>query len=178
MRDIRVRRIAFAAVCAAFSAVFLALTGVLPTARIAFLVIAGLFPFVTDLVTGRRYSIPVFFAGGILGFLFGAGYAGGLCFLLLFGSYPIFRNFLAGKPALRKAPALLIKLAWFLAVCGILLAAARNWLLPGLADWFTPLRILLIVLAGSVLFLLYDLLLGQAAGWIFRRFSRLFRSLF
>ncbi len=178
MRDIRVKRLAFAAVSAAFSAVFLALTGVLPAARIAFLVISGLFPFAGDLILGRRYSIPAFFAGGLLGFLFGAGYAGGLAFLVLFGSYPIFRNFLAGKNGWKKAPVLALKLFWFLAASGILLAVARTWLLPDMTEYRKPLYIVLILFAGIVLFLLYDLLLGMAAGWIFRRFDRLFRSLF
>ena len=178
MRSIAVKRLAFAAVAAALAAVFLALTGILPAARIAFLTVSGLFPFTADLVLGRRYSVPAFFAGGILGFLFGAGYAGGLCYLLLFGSYPIFRNLLAGKLPGKKALSVILKLLWFNAVFAILAVLARNWLLPGTEESFTPLAVFLALLAGNAAFLVYDLMIGLAAGWIFRRFDRFFRPFF
>ena len=178
MRDIRVKRIAFAAICAAFAAVFLALTGVLPAARLAFFAAAGLFPFLADLVLGRRYSIPALLAGGILGWLFGAGNAGGLAYLILFGSYPIYRNFLVGKLSGKKALILALKLLWFNAAYGILLVTARSLFLSDSAGVFTPLNVFLFLVGGNAVFLLYDLLLGQATGWIFSRFDRWFRSLF
>ncbi len=178
MRSMLVRRLAFAAVSATLAALFLALAGILPAARLAFLTVSGLFPFAADLIMGRRYSVPAFFAGGILGFLFGAGYAGGLAYLVLFGSYPIFRNLLAGKLIHKKAAALVLKLLWFNAALGILLLAAKAWLLSGVTDVLTPLVTVLVFLAGNLVFLLYDYLLGLAAGWMFRRFDRFFRSLF
>ena len=178
MRSIAVKRLAFAAVAAAFAAVFLALTGILPAARIAFLAVSGLFPFVADLVLGRRYSIPACLAGGILGFLFGAGYAGGLCYLFFFGSYPIFRNLLAGKLPGKKALSVILKLLWFNAAFALLAVLARNWLLPGMEEYFTPLAVILAFLAGNAVFLVYDWTIGRAAGWIFRRFDRFFRPFF
>ena len=178
MRNLRVKRIAFTAVCIAFAAVFLALTGALPAARLAFLAAAGMFPFLDDLILGRRYSIPAAFLGGLLGWLFGSGYASALAYLAFFGSYPIYRNFLAGKLPGKKALSYVLKFLWFNAACALLYFAARS-LFPEIEiDIDATVLIVLLPLCLNAVFFLYDLLLTQAAGWVFKKFDRLFRSLF
>lgn len=87
-----VKKLTTCGLLTALCVLFLFLGSILPNVQIAVAAAAGLLPAVAVLHCGCFWSLGVFAASGLLGFLLFPQSAATLWFLLLFGHYPVWKS--------------------------------------------------------------------------------------
>lgn len=171
-------RVAFGGIVAALSLVILLLGGILPTAEIALPALAGfvLLPVVVEL--GKGTALTVYGAVSVLSLLLVPSWEPKMLYVAFFGYYPVLKAVLESR--LPRVAEWAVKLGLF-----NLAAVASYWVLlqflglpkdtftVGGTDWRWG-----FLLAGNVIFILFDVGLTQAISTYLRRWSPQIRRLF
>ena len=170
MAGSRTRDLTFSGIITAFTVLVLYLESIIPTGRAGFLVLSSFLLCAVYLESGLKWLIATYIASSLLAFLLAADKIGLLPFILLFGIYPVLKNFVE---RIRS-----IWLEWLLKLAGF-----NILLLAGYAV-FKPL--LPSALAGSpwtwiavavfeIGFIIYDLLFTQWIHFYLARIAPRFR---
>ena len=156
---VKARSIALSAMMLALSVVFLYFTQFLPTMRLALAGAACLCMTVLTAETGPYYALIAFAAGSFLCLLLVPTF--GWLFVGFFGWYPIAKCFLE---RVRSKPRIwVLKVACFLAAF-VLAYLAGSALLGALFPRFAAMPVLLLA-AGLIAFVLFDLVLTKFINW-------------
>lgn len=150
------RRLALGAVLAAAETALIYLSGVVPSGRLALAVLAGLLNALAVLEAGRRTAWLTFAATGALSLLLCPLKGPPLCYLVLFGHYPIVKSLL--ERIRSRWLCLAAKLGVYVLAAAALLALYSRALLSGVAlpAW----SLYLLAAAGGAAFLVYDLVMS------------------
>jgi hypothetical protein len=145
------RRIAFAAVMAAMSVVFLYFASIFPSGQLGFVAVASLFVIAAVIESGIAGGVSVFAAVSILGFLIVPAKGVMFLYLLFFGYYPVLKSLIEkiSKPPVE----LILKLAVFNAALSVLWFAFSGLVFDGS---FLGGNLLIVYILGNIAFLLYD----------------------
>ncbi len=148
-------KIALGGLISALCLVCMFLTGLIPFATIALPAIAGVLLIVVVIELGKRWALLVYAAVSLLSILLTADMEAKLLFILFFGYYPIL------KAVVEKMSNRLLqwtcKLAVFnAAAIGAYLLAVFVFSLPVQLELFGVSIPLVLLLAGNVVFVIYD----------------------
>ena len=171
-------RVALCGMMGALAVTCLLLT-VFPFATYALPALASMFLFPVVIECGRRYGLLVYTATAILAVLLAPDLEAKVLYAAFFGYYPILKS--VAEPC-GKAVEWMLKLGTFnIAVLGAYFVLMRLGLsLQDFAIGTLPLGAVLVgfLLAGNVVFVLYDIALTRALSLYFVRFQPLIRRLF
>lgn len=154
----RTRDLTFSGIITAFTVLVLYLESIIPTGRAGFLVLSSFLLCAIYLESGLKWLIATYVASFLLAFLLVADKSGLLPFILLFGIYPVLKNFVE---RIRS-----IWLEWLLKLAGfnILLLAGYAIFKPLLPSALAGSPWTFIAIAVfEIGFIIYDLLFTQ---WI------------
>lgn len=161
------KRTARLAAMVAVGTVFLFLARIIPSGRLALMVLTSFPVCLALMLYGVGWSVGVFFATAVLGLLLFPG-AVAILYLLFFGYYPIAKSVFERV----HSPVLMfgLKLLLYAVVFGgaYLLAEPIGLNLSGLLPWYILLPV------GAVAFLLYDWCYSQVIRIYLEKFSRYF----
>ncbi len=161
------RRIALGAVFAAGSLAMLFLASAAPSGRIGLTAVAGLFPMAAVLAGGTGAGYLCWGAASLLALVLVPDKGVALMYALFLGIYPVVK---AGIERLRRLPLeLFLKLLFFNAVLLLFWQVLRALFLPNPPGWLTT-PVLLV--AGNVIFLVYDFGLSRLIGGLAPRLNR------
>lgn len=148
--------------------VMLYMAAILPTMRLALVVIAGLFTAVAILECGVGAGIMVFAATSILGLIISPLRGNVLAYFLFFGHYPILKGLLEKLRPIYLEWALKIILFNICFTIAFLLYKAgflSSVILPDIA-------VLLLYVVANIIFLIYDLGFSRLISLYFDRFRK------
>ena len=154
------RQVALGGILAAGSLALLWLTCLAPSGRMGFTAVAGLFPMVGVLASGRAVGYLCWAAAGILGLFLLPDKGVALLYLVFLGLYPVVKSRIE---SLRCLP-----LEWCLKLLSFNLALSLAWfafrglVLPAFPSWVGD-NALPLYLAGNLVFAAYDIGLSQLA---------------
>lgn len=152
----------------ALALVFLVLSAILPTMRLALVAVAGLVTAVAIVECGVTAGIMVFAATSVLGFIISPLRGNVLVYCLFFGYYPILKGYLE---RLRS-----IYLEWILKIIlfNISLTAALMLYRAGflVAVTIPDIALLLIYAAANLAFVIYDIGFSKLTVFYIHRFKR------
>lgn len=146
--------LALGAMLTALSFGVLYLSALLPSGRWAAVAVAGLMPAAAVVSVGLASGFGVYIAAGLLALMLVPDKLNVLLYLLFFGSYPMVKSLLERlrKPTLSWA----LKFLFFDLVFCAFVFGFGTMFMPWLAELLNK-RTWLVVLAGNVIFLVYDL---------------------
>lgn len=152
------RSIALGGILGAGSIVLLYLACVIPSGRLGFAAAAGLFPMVGVLASGRFTGILCWAVSGLLGLLLLPDKGIAILYLLFLGLYPVVKSWIEslGKLPLEWG----LKLVCFNLCLTVVWFLGSSLLLPNLPTWLSQ-NVLLVYLAGNVVFVIYDIGLSR-----------------
>ncbi|MBQ4087836.1 MAG: hypothetical protein IJC78_06285 [Clostridia bacterium] len=161
------KKLAFASVLTALTAIFLCASVYLPTGRIAFLMLSTFCILVTQAECGTRYSLLAYVASSAIGLLFLPIKLQLLLFVAFLGYYPIVKRYIEQIQNLwLEWP---VKILFFSAVLVVAYFAAQYILIPrielGIVADYVFSHLPAIVLAAEVIFVIYDILLTMLASY-------------
>lgn len=163
----RVKNLTIAAMAAALGAALLFLAGALPTAKLAFVALAGLLGAVVRTSCGFPWGIACFAVTALLSLLFVPQKAAPVLYAAFLGYYPVIKGSLERPPS--RTLRWLFKLLVFNAAFALLIALAYALLTSDLPAGRWPLLALLAV--GNASFIVYDLALTQLILFYLRRLA-------
>ena len=171
-------KVAFCGMAAAFSAVILFLTGIVPVGRMALAALAGLVLIAVVTEFGAKWAWPVYIAVSLLAVLLVAYKQAVIGYILVLGCYPILKAVIEGKT--KKAVGFLLKLVFFNAAavidfwaCTVILNVPRaNYQVFGVH------LLWLLLLGANVVFLVYDYALSLLAAEYFHKIHPAVRRIF
>jgi len=156
------------AMLTALALVFLVLSAVVPTMRLALVAISGLVTAAAIIESGVAAGITVFIATSVLGFIISPLRGNVLVYCLFFGYYPILKGFIE-----RLRP---IYLEWILKLIlfNISLTAALMLYRAGflVAVTIPDIAVLLIYAAANLAFIVYDIGFSKLTAFYIYRFKR------
>lgn len=163
-----VRRLTITAMLTALALVFLVLSAILPTMRLALVAIAGLATAAAIIECGVAAGIMVFIATSVLGLIISPLRGNVLVYCLFFGYYPILKGFIE-----RLRPTFIewmLKLILF----NISLTAALMLYRAGFLSAVTipDIAVLLVYAAANLAFVIYDIGFSKLTAFYINRFSR------
>ena len=166
----RSMRLAFCGMVTAVSVVILFLTGIIPIGEYALPALAGLLLIAVMVELDSRWAWSVYLAASLLSALLSADKEAVLCYVLLFGCYPILKALIERKA--KKAVAFLLKLAFFnaAAILEFYLAVALLHVPQGSFEIFGVNLPWLFLLAGNAVFLVYDYAVSLLVTAYFKKF--------
>ncbi|MDD6175897.1 MAG: hypothetical protein PUC59_09090 [Firmicutes bacterium] len=169
------------ALCGTISALCLVcmfLTGVIPFATFALPALAGVLLIVIVIEQGKRWALLAYLVVSLLAFILAADLEAKLMFACFFGYYPILKALFEGMR--RPRFAFCLKLAVFNAavIAVYFVLSALGGLLPDEFQIFGKSLPLLFLIAGNVIFVLYDYALSCLAATYVRRLQPKLRRLF
>lgn len=173
----RSMRVAFCGMATALSVVLVFLTGIIPIGEYVLPALAGLLLIAVVVELGQRWAWSVYAAVSLLSALLSPDKEAALCYILLFGCYPIMKSLIEKKAG--KA-AVLLKLAVFNAAA-VLEFFLAVWLLRVPQDSFRIFGVnlpWLFLLAGNAVFLLYDYAMSLLVTAYFQKFHFTVKKLF
>lgn len=166
------RSIALGGILGAGSIVLLYFAGVVPSGRLGFAAAAGLFPMVGVLAAGRFTGILCWAVSGLVGLILLPDKGITILYLLFLGLYPVVKSWIE---FLRKLPLeWALKLVYFNLCLTIVWFLGNSLLLPSLPLWLSQ-NILLVYLAGNVVFVIYDIGLSRLIALLQTRLGPGFR---
>ena len=150
-------RIALAGVLSAGSVVFLWAACLSPTGRLGLNAVAGLFPMVGVLMSGRAVGYFCWIVTGLLSLILLPDKGVALLYLLFFGLYPVLKSrFETGKnPVFSWA----LKLVYFNVVLAVSVFVLRGLFLSALPEYLQHIPV--IWLLGNIVFIVYDIGLSR-----------------
>ena len=161
------KKLAFASVLTALSAICLCASILLPTGRAAFLMLSSFCILVTTAECGTRYSVLSFAATTLIGFLFMPLKVQLVLFAAFLGYYPIVKRYIERLENLKLE--WLVKVLFFSAVLVAAYFIVRYALMPnidmGVVMNYVFSHLPLIVIGAEVLFVVYDILLSLLASY-------------
>lgn len=170
MKD-KTRSIALSAMCSALAVIILILAAVIPSGRLALTAVAGLAMILVVLRCGLAYAFGAFIVSGLLALLLSPLKGCALLYLLFLGWYPIVKS---PVERIRKRPyEWALKLVVFNAAFAVAFFLMKEILyadmsMPLLQGWFAA----LFWLAANVIFVLYDLAIGQLIAIYLNKFAK------
>ena len=160
-----VSRIALAGVLAAGSVVFLWISCLSPTGRLGFNAVAGLFPLVGVLMSGRATGYSCWMASGLLGLILAPDKGMALLYLIFFGVYPVLKSEFERKKNLIFCWGL--KLGYFNLVLAVSLSVLGHIFLTALPAFLQHTPVMWIL--GNFVFIIYDIGLSRLIFGLFCR---------
>ena len=166
--NIKIKRLTLTAMLAALCVILLYISAVLPTMRLAIVVIAGLLTAVAILETGMAAGVFLYAVSSILGLLVSPIRGNILVYILFFGYYPIVKGIME-RVKLRPVEWVLKILLFNVALTAAVLMYWKGLLngiqLPDLAIYLT-------YLAANAVFILYDIGFSRLIAWYLARFKK------
>lgn len=162
------KRTALCGILAALSLLFLGIACVLPSGRLGFAAVAGIFPACAVMAGGLPFGFFCWAAAGVLGVLLLPDKWTAVLYLIALGLYPVVKSAIE---RLRKLPAeWLLKLLFFNGVLTVLWVPFRSFFLPGLPEFVHVGWVLYVV--GNVIFVIYDIGLSRLLTTLFRHLRK------
>lgn len=161
-------RTALSGLMTALSTFFLYIAPLVPTNRIAVTAVAGLFPMVALLASGRSAAILCWIGSSVLGFVLAPEKWLVLVYLVFFGPYPIVKSML--ESCRKRAFEWIGKVAFFNVVLALLWFGIRSLVFPVLPEFLNS--AVLVFLVMNAVFFVYDLGLSQLIAFVCSRFAR------
>jgi cellulose synthase/poly-beta-1,6-N-acetylglucosamine synthase-like glycosyltransferase len=162
-------------VLAALSLVLMLLVNLLPTADLALPALAGVLLIAAVIEMGRKWSLLIYAAVGLLSLLLLADKTAAVFYILFFGHYPIVKSLIE---RIRVKPLQwLVKFLVF-NVCGVAAYYIADLLTGVHGSALQKFGLLLIFVLMNVTFLIYDFALSRlAATYVYKIRKRFFKSL-
>ena len=171
-------RIAFCGMIAALGVVLMFLTGLIPVATYSLPALAGLLNIAVVIELGVRWAWPVYGVVGLLSLLLAADKEAALLFCLFFGYYPILKA-LIERIQKRILVWILKYLVFNAAVILAFVLATQVLRIPqdslSVGGVYLP---WLFLVAGNIIFFLYDVVLSGLVLTYYNRFHRLIAKWF
>ena len=174
------RQLAFSAMLVALSLVLLLASSVLPSGRIAAVVLSGVPILMGAVILGGKYGAGIYLGSAVLGVLLLPGKAMAVAYLLLFGLYPLVQYEVERRPWQKKQLKTVVKLMAFMVMLVLLGVVAMMFFdmeLAGFNDRAKP-GVAVGLLCGSlVAFAIYDKGLIVVVKLLYRRMKPLLDNL-
>lgn len=159
--DRNTRRTALGGVLAAGSLAVLWLACIAPTGSLGVTAVAGLFPMVAVVTSGRPAGFLCWAASAVLGLLLLPDKGVALLYFCFLGLYPVVKSHLEHLPG--RVLEWVCKLAYFNLALTLIWFVFRALFLPMLPTWLEA-QTWLIYVVGNVVFVAYDIGLSQFIG--------------
>lgn len=137
-----------------------------PTGRLGIDAVAGLFPVAAVLAYGRAAGYLCWAASGILGLILLPDKGIALLYVLFFGIYPVLKS--RFEEMKRQSVVWMLKLLYFNAVLFLFWFVFRTFFVSFLPEWLEQIRLLMA--AGNIVFIIYDIGLSRLIFGLFHRF--------
>lgn len=165
--DKRTRLITLAAVLTALTVVLLYLANILPTVRLGLAAAASLFAIAAVIESGIFSAIFVFIGSSVIGALLLPDKTAVLIYVLFFGYYPVIKS-LAERIRI-------IVLSWAVKIAVFELSLTTMWFLFKNLIFnanYLETNVILIYLAGTAAFVVFDIGLTRLIGFYIQRISK------
>lgn len=169
------KKVAFGGVVAALSLVLMLLTGVFPFGTYALPCMAGLLLTFIVIEFSSWWAIGVYFAVSVLSFFLAADKEAALYYILLLGIYPVLKSFF--EKIKFKWLSFVIKLLYFnvSAVCSYFISIYILAIPEDSFELFGVNLPLVFLLAGNVVFVVYDIAVSRIAFLYLAKFRNMFK---
>ncbi len=165
------RTITLAAVFTALTVVFLYIANIIPASRFGLVAVSSLFAVAAVIETGIISAIFVFVGSSILGALLVPDKTDILLYVFFFGYYPVIKSL-----AERIRPVILkwaVKLAVFEISFTVIWFLFNSLIFGGK---YLEVNVILVYLAGSISFVIFDIGLTKLIGFYMNRISKFIRK--
>lgn len=167
----KTRKITLSAVFTALTVVFLYFANIIPTARLAFAAVSSLFAVATVIEAGLLSAVFVFIGSSIIGALLLPEKTAVLIFVLFFGYYPVIKSI--AEKLRTSVLKWLVKLLVFEAAFSVIWFLFKSLIFDAA---YLETNIILVYLAGSIAFVLFDIGLTRLISFYIVRISKNMRK--